>query len=228
MNPLLSLTPVELPVLESQARKSEPSPLGAPACERLLCSGNCTGLGSRGRGSSPASAPFLAVWSWEDPICATTHSGAQWDQDSHMVSRVVWSPLTSASPPWRLLSDRQPASHLALQPSSLQPLTAQLLSSQCLLSSCRQMWPQTTADRQRRTAAPSRQLPPHMALGTHRDTQQPHGDGDPPREPQRPWSRAGSLSQGPSWWGTWLRPSPPFTMHTGDLANTYAHSVTGI
>lgn len=57
------LSPTEFPVLEPQARKSEPGcPLGAPAWllprkEAVLFRDNCTGLGSRGQGSIPVSDP---------------------------------------------------------------------------------------------------------------------------------------------------------------------------
>lgn len=87
----------------------------------------------------------------------------------------------------------------------------------------RQPW--TTADCQRGTAAPSRQLPPTWPRAPQGHPAATPGPGDLPREPQSPRAGLGSRPlPGPSGGGVLAGTLTPLYMHTGELAtNTFSH-----
>lgn len=164
MNPLLSLTPIELPVLESQARSEIGCRLGAPACEKD-CFLVATVLVWAARDMAPALflTPFWLYGLERTPSVQAPIQGGNGTRTQTRPPKLSRAHLLLLP----LSGDRCMICQPHAQPSS--PHLCSLCLPSCSAASAysphavrydpRHRQPHTAADRQRRTAALSWQLP---------------------------------------------------------------------
>ena len=146
--------------------------------------------------SSPISAPLVGCRPWEGPFSAATHPAGDRIRSHTRVSCITLRSLAveTSVRPASPLGQSSPAFPC---PAAQQPVPILLMSSHV---APRHGQPETTADRQRRTAAPNRQLSPPGPRG-------PQGHPAAPRS----W---GQLLRGPGA-GLGRRPLTVFTpFHT--------------